>query len=276
MTVIGVTGSTGQVGGMVASLLSEHRPVLIVRDATRVPEVNAARIAVANYGDGEAAQAALAGIDVLFMVSAAESPNRREEHRTFIDSAAAAGVQHIVYTSFFGADENAVFTLGRDHADAEEAIRQSGMSFTLLRDNFYSDVLPLFADGHGIIRGPAADGRVSAVARADVADVATAILSDPADHVDTIYELTGPEALTLTEVATRASGSLGRTIRFENETVEQAYASRAHYAAPDWQLDAWVSTYTAIADGSCARLTSDVERLTGHPPRSLEQALSGD
>ena len=70
---------------------------------------------------------------------------------------------------------------------------------------------------------------------------------------------------------------LGRDLRYEEETVEEAYASRrAAYGAEDWQLDAWVSTYTAIADGSCAAVTDDVLRLTGHPARTLEQALRGE
>jgi uncharacterized protein YbjT (DUF2867 family) len=149
------------------------------------------------------------------------------------------------------------------------------MAFTFLRDNFYSDLLPHFADSHGVIRGPAGDGRVAAVARADVADAAVAVLRSPPEHAGAAYMLSGPEALTLTEVAARAGAVLGRELRFEDETVEQAYASRkAAYGAEDWQLDAWVSTYTAIRDGSCAEVTGDVERVTGHPARTLEQALA--
>lgn len=89
------------------------------------------------------------------------------------------------------------------------------------------------------------------------------------------YELSGPEAITLAELAARATAVLGRTLRFEDETVEEAYASRrAAYDAEDWQLDAWVSTYTAIRDGQVAGVTDDVRRLTGHRPRSVEDVLS--
>jgi NAD(P)H dehydrogenase (quinone) len=149
------------------------------------------------------------------------------------------------------------------------------MTFTLLRDNFYLDVLPYFADASGVIRGPAGDGRVAAVARTDVAEVAAAVLQEPEAHADVAYELTGPEALSMTEVAARAGAVVGRDLRYEEETVAGAYASRrAGYPdAADWQLDAWVSTYTAIAAGSVARVTGDVEKLTGRPARTLEQAL---
>ena len=210
------------------------------------------------------------------MVSAAESEVRRDEHRSFIAAAARAGVRHIVYTSFAAAAPDATFTLGRDHHDAEQAIRDSGMTYTFLRDNFYADFIPYFADEHGVIRGPAGDGIFAPVARADVADVATAVLRAPADHANTAYELTGPEAFTMAEAAARAGAFLGRELRYEEETVEEAYASRrAAYGAPDWQLDAWVSTYTAIADGSCSHVSDDVRRVTGHAPLTLEQTLAG-
>ena len=274
MTVIAITGSTGHVGRRVADQLADLSPTLVVRDAAKAPRIEGSPVVVTDYTEASNSVHALEGVDVLFMVSAAESKFRRVQHRTFIEAAAAAGVSHIVYTSFFGADPDAVFTLGRDHADAEATIRASGMHFTLLRDNFYSDLLPYFADDCGVIRGPAGDGRVAAVARADVADVAAVILRDPAPHAGVTYELTGPEALTLDDVAARAGAVIGRTLSYAPETVDEAYASRAHYGAEQWQLDAWVSTYTAIADGQTDRVTDHVERVSGHRARSIEEALS--
>jgi len=274
--MLAITGSTGAVGGRVARALADdfrNDVRLVVRDPARAPDYDT-DVRVCEYADHAAAVAALTGVDTLFMVSAAEAVDRRDQHRTFIRAAADAGVHHIVYTSFAGAAPDATFTLGRDHWDAEQAIRESGMTSTFLRDNFYSDLLPFFADEHGVIRGPAGEGRVAAVARADVADVATAVLRSPADHAHATYVLTGPEALTLTEVAARAGAVLGRSLSFVDETDEEAYASRrAAYGAEDWQLDAWVSTYTAIRDGSCAEVSGDVERVSGHPARTLEQAL---
>ena len=142
MPHIALTGSTGHVGGLVAAQLASLAPRLVVRDASRAPRIEGATVVETEYADAAAAVTALTGVDLLFMVSAAEAVDRRAQHRTFIAAAAEAGVEHIVYTSFFGADPDAVFTLGRDHADAEQAIRESRMTFTLLRDNFYSDLLP--------------------------------------------------------------------------------------------------------------------------------------
>ncbi len=274
---IGLTGVTGALGGLVARALADdlrHDLRLLARDPARAPDVDT-DVRRCDYADAEGARAALRGVRTLLLVSAAESAERRAQHRTMIAAAADAGVEHVVYTSFAGAAPDATFTLGRDHHDAEQAIRESSMAFTLLRDSFYLDALPLFADREGVIRGPAGDGRVGAVARADVADVAAAVLRDPAAHRDTTYTLTGPEALTLAEVAARAGAVLERPLRFVDEPVEAAYAWRREvYGAAPWQLDAWVSTYTAIADGSVSMLTDDVAAVAGHPPRSLEEALA--
>jgi uncharacterized protein YbjT (DUF2867 family) len=276
VTTIAVTGATGHLGRRVAEQVADLGPRLLVRDPSRAPSIAGASVARVTYDDFALSADALRGVDVLLMVSASESRTRRDEHRTFIRAAAEAGVGHVVYTSFVGAAPDAAFTLGRDHFDAEQAIRGSGLAHTFLRDNFYLDVLPYFADADGVIRGPAGDGLVAAVARADVADVAAVVLRSPAQHAGATYELTGPEALTFADIAARMSESLGRPVRFEDESVEDAYAwRRAAYGAEDWQLDAWVSTYTAVRDGERAAVTDDGRRLSGHAARSLEDVLAG-
>ena len=280
---IGVTGSTGVVGGGVARGLADAGIAtrLIVRSPVKAPELPGTEVAVAAYGDRADSEAALSGIQTLFMVSAAEHPDRLAQHLDFVDAAAAAGVQRIVYTSFFGASPESTFLLGRDHWHTEGRIRASGMHFTLLRDNLYADFLPLFGGEEGVIRGPADDGRLAAVARADVIDVAVAVLKAAAvqepgssAHDGTVYHLTGPQSLTLTEYAAILTRVTGRAFSFHNESIEEAYASRAVFDAPDWMVDAWVSTYTAIAVGEMDGVTTDVEQVSGHPPLSLEQLLT--
>ncbi|SFU15868.1 SDR family oxidoreductase [Arthrobacter sp. ov118] len=273
---LAVTGSTGQLGALVARLLAQAGSAqrLLVRDAARAPELDGAVPFVTTYADEERTKAALLGAKTLFMVSAAEAEDRLQQHYAFVDAAAAAGVQHIVYTSFFGAAPDATFTLGRDHFATEERIKASGMDYTFLRDNFYLDFLPLLAGEDGVIRGPAGDGVMAAVARSDVARSAVAVLRDPALHVGRTYNLTGPENISLTRGAYILTARTGRTVSFHNETLEEAYASRASYGAPPWQVDAWVSTYTAIAAGELAGPTPDVHELTGREPLSLEQFLA--
>lgn len=273
--MLAVTGSTGNVGGRVARALAEQGvPVrLLVRDPSRAPELPGGTVVQASYGDRDACRSALEGVDDLFMVSAAETEDRVDEHRAFIDAAAHAGVDHVVYTSFVGAGPDATFTLARDHWHTEQHLERSGMHWTFLRDNLYADFLPMLGGDDGVIRGPAGDGRAAVVAQDDVADAAVAVLADPGAHERATYDLTGPEALTLHEAAAIMSEVTGRSYRYEPESIDDAVASRASYGAPDWQVEAWVSTYTAIAAGEMAAVSRDVERLTGHPATPLAEVL---
>jgi NAD(P)H dehydrogenase (quinone) len=272
---LGVTGSTGRLGGRIARLLAEAgvEQRLLCRRPDQAPDLPGTTVAAATYADRDAVRRALDGLDTVLMVSGAESADRLEEHRAFVDAAADAGVQHLVYTSFYGAAPDATFTLARDHHHTEQHIERSGMGFTHLRDNLYLDFLPLMAGDDGVIRGPADDGRVAAVAQDDIAAVAAAVLLDPGSHLGRTYDLTGPEALTLGEAARVMSRVLGRDFSFSDETLDEAYASRSSYGAPDWQVDAWVSTYTAIAAGELAGVTDDVQRLTGRAATSLAELL---
>jgi uncharacterized protein YbjT (DUF2867 family) len=266
---IAITGATGRLGGRVARRLAALGvPVrLVVRDPSRAPQLPGATVVRASYDDGEAVRAALDGVGTVLMVSAAETPQRVEQHRCFIDAAAAASVGHLVYISFYGASAEATFTLARDHWATEQHLREHGPVGTVLRDNLYADFLPGLVGADGMIRGPAGDGRVAAVAQDDIADAAVAVLRDPAAHAGRTYSLTGPRALSLAEIA----GLLGAG--YEAETIAEAYASRAGYGAPGWQVDAWVSTYTAIAAGEMAGVTTDVATLTGHPATGVAQVL---
>jgi len=270
MDELAVTGSTGNIGGRVARLLSAAGVLqrLLVRDPARAPALSGTTVVQASYADGGSARQALAGIGTLFMVSGSEAPDRLDQHRTFIDAAAAAGVGWIVYLSFYGAAPDSTFTLARDHWATEEHIRATGLRYTFLRDNLYADFLPYMVGEDGVIRGPAGDGRAAVVAQDDIAEVAATVLAQPGRHVGATYDLTGPESLTFHEMAERLGA------RYQPETVEEAYASRAGYGAPDWQVDAWVSTYTAVAAGELAGISADIERLTGHPARTLTEVLA--
>jgi NAD(P)H dehydrogenase (quinone) len=273
--VIAVTGSTGAVGGHVARRLAERGAAqrLIVRDPARAPELEGAEVAVAaGYSDTENMRAALTGADTLFMVSGREQLGRVAEHAAAVDAAVAAGVGRIVYLSFFGAAPDCTFTFGRDHFHTEQHIRAAGIPFTFLRDNLYLDFIPFFCGADGVIRGPAGDGRAGFVARADVADVAAAVLTGDG-HEGKTYDLTGAESISLARTAELLSEVTGREIRFHDETLEEARASRAPSGEPDWVIEGWVTTYAAIAAGELDGVTGAVERLAGHEPYSVERWL---
>jgi NAD(P)H dehydrogenase (quinone) len=275
MTVIALTGATGAVGGTAAHLLADAgRPVrLLVRDTARAPSLQGADVRQATYGQDGCVQA-LEGVDTVFMVSGHEAADRLDQHRTFVDAAVTAGVRQIVYLSFVGASATSGFTLGRDHGATEDHIRASGLEWTFVRDNFYAEILPQFADEAGVIRGPAGSGRVAAVSQRDVGAVVAHVLTDPREHAGRSYDLTGPDALTFDEVATILTRITGRPYSFVDETVDEARASRAHFGAPGWQVDAWISTYTAIRDGELEHVSGDIARLLDRPATSFDEAIA--
>ena len=226
-----------------------------------------------DYGDTDAMRRALEGVDTLFLVSASEHPDRMSLHRSAVDAAAAAGVGRVVYTSFLAAAPDTTFTFGRDHFHTEEHIRASGLGHTFLRDSIYLDYVPFLASADGVIRGPAGDGRVGAVARDDIAEAAVATLLDP-EHEGRAYEVTGREAFTLAEAAQILTDVTGREVVYVEETLEEARASRAPSGAPDWEIEGWVTSYAVIAAGELDVVTDTIERLAGHAPMTLPEFLA--
>lgn len=278
MPDIAVTGATGELGGRVARRLAARGVPqrLVVRDPSRAPDLDGAEVVTAEYQDGEAMRRALDGARTMLFVSAGEAYDRLDHHRSAVAAAVAAGVERVVYTSFLGASPDATFTFARDHYHTEEHMRAAGLSAVALRDSLYTDYLPYFAS-EGVIRGPAGDGRVAPVTRDDIADVAVVALLDER-YDGATFDVTGPEPITMYDAAAMLTDVTGEPVRYVAETLEEAYASRASYGAPDWMVTGWVTTYAAIATGEMAVVADTVEKLIGRPavsPRAYLEAELG-
>ena len=269
---LAITGASGNVGGAAARLLSERGlPLrLLANTPSRAPELPGAVAVKCSYEDTLTTRVALEGVDVLFMVSAPESEDRLDKHLAFVD-AAASGVRHIVYLSFMNAAPDSTFTLARTHFHTEERIKASGMTYTFLRDNFYADFFAELPDEEGRILGPAGDGRVGVVAREDAGRVAAGVLADPGRYENQTLDVTGPEALTLEEIAAILTRVQGRPVTYVRETVEEAYESRKKWPAAQWEYDSWVSTYTSIARGEMDVVSTTVRDVTDRDPLTFEE-----
>ena len=275
MLMIGMTGVTGKLGSYVADLIDQKgiASIHLARRPERAKVYASAKIRKMVYANTPDVVEALKGIDTLLMVSARENPERVKEHKDFLDAAKLAGVQHIIYTSFYGAGEKATFTLSRDHAQTEAYIKELGFTYTFLRDDFYLDFFIDIALENGEIRGPAGRGRVSAVARKDTSRVAAEILLNPKEWENQTLNLTGPEDLSMEEIVELLSKETGNAITYVDESVEEAYESRKKWPAQTWEYDAWVSTYTAIKAGEQAGVSTDVEKVLGRPAMNLIDVL---
>jgi NAD(P)H dehydrogenase (quinone) len=271
---IAITGASGGLGGRVAAQLAGRAQLrLIVRDSAKAPQLPDAEVAVADYREPATVTAALRGVETVLLVSAGESPERLDLHRDVVAAIKQAGVRRVVYTSFLGASPTASFPFARDHAHTERAIRNARLELTALRNSLYADFVPLLVGDDDVIRGPAADGTVACVSRADIARLAAAVLLDDS-HAGFVYDVTGPIAIDLAETALQLSELIGRRITYHPETLEEALRSRA--GAQTWLVEGWVGTYLAIATGELAVVSHTIEHVTGTPPMSLGEFLRAE
>lgn len=275
---LAITGATGAVGGRVARRLAAAGVPqrLVVRDASSAPDLEAAvAVEASDYGDFDAMKAALAGAETLFLVSFREAEDRLDRHFRAVDAAVDSGVGRIVYLSFLQASADSTFKLGRQHQATEEHIASTGLGYTFLRSSFYADFVPFFTGDDGVIRAPAGDGAVSWISRDDIADTVVAALQSD-DYLGEALENTGPEALDFHETAAALSRVTGREIIYVEESVDEAWESRRTTGAPEWEIEGWVSSYLAVANGELSTVSDTVERLTGHPPTDLETFLGAN
>lgn len=271
---IAVTGATGALGGRVAARLAAAgvKQRLVVRDPTRAPSLPGADVAAASYEDPDAMRQAMTGVETVFLVPVGEMQGRVRVHTTAVDAIVAAGVRRIVYASFLRAAPDATFTFARDHFATEQHIRGTGVDYTFLRESLYLDLAPTWVGADGVIRGPAHDGRVAWVSRDDIADVAAAVLTS-AGHQGQTYDVTGSVPMTMADTADVLATFIDRPVRFEDETLEQARASRASSGAPDWAIEGWVTSYAAVGTGELDVVSDTVATVAGHPPQTLAEFL---
>jgi len=304
--MLAITGVTGKVGGRVAAKLSELgiEQRLIARDPSRVPHLPGVEVCrAASYGDAVSLGKALRGVDTFLLVAArdrfginhnaamkGEIPppyNRLQQQLTAVDAAAAAGVRHIIYLSVLNAAADSTFILGADHYYTEEHIRETGLEYTFLRMSLYTDNVPLSVTSDGVIRAPSGEGRAAWVTRADVADSAVAVLTGKGRE-NRIYDLTGPQALTMSETALILSKAVGREIRYvpqiphearlyrntsRMETYERERKQHTGKGLDNFEVEMFVTHFLQIAVGELDVVSDAVLRLTGRQPQSLEDFL---
>ena len=272
---IAVTGVTGNLGGMVARLCKKNKIEVrnLARNVEKAEKLGFYNVFRSSYDRSADTVKSLEGIEVLFMVSGSENPNRVQQHKDFIDAAKVAGVSHIIYLSFYNASKNSVFTLGRDHYATEEYIKENGFKYTFLRDNFYADFFVDLCREYGEIKGPAGNGKVSAVVRSDVSEVTAKILENPGKWENQTLNMTGPEELSMAEIVKAVSEYFGKEIKYIEETMEEAYESRKIWKAEQWEYDSWVSTYTAISENEQSGISNDIEKVLGRKATSLVEYL---
>ncbi|MGN9841155.1 NAD(P)H-binding protein [Nonomuraea sp. H19] len=267
-----VTGAAGALGTLVADRLAGRDDTVL---GTRDPRQTQARLPVRriDFDDPETLSEGFKGVDVLLMISAGygEDDTVIARHGAALDAAEKAGVGHVVYTSLTADGDHLPYAL--PHRWTERRIQESGMDWTILRNGLYAELLAGLAapSADGRITAPLGEGRLAAVARADLADAAVRVAVEAPTHAGRIYELVGEEAIGGADLAE----AHGQHVTYEPQTLAQARALFAASGAEPFQVPMLIGTYSAIAAGFMSRTGGDLRRLLGRAPRSpLSAALA--
>lgn len=272
-----VTGATGHAGGEVArQLLAAGQPVRVLVRSRAKAEALAQAGAEIVEGDLEHAETigpALAGIRHA-LLSTAAAPNLVEIHTAFIRAAQQAGLEHVVKVSAVGASSDSQVNLSRWHAASDQALQDSGVGWTILQPTFFSSNLLAYAptvQRQGVFYGCMGEGRAPFVDVRDIAAVAVTALTQPG-HMGQAYELTGPEALTYSEVAALLSRLLGKDVRYVDLPACQIVEAMEATGMPDWFAFDIAGLQRMYADGGLG-VSDAVERVCGRAAIRLEQFL---
>jgi NAD(P)H dehydrogenase (quinone) len=269
-----ITGASGRVGRRTAELLaSRGYPLrLMTRTPQRAPDLSNASVLRGDFAEPTTLDVAFAGVDVALVVSASGKPMERAQlHRNAFTAAAQARVRHVIYLSLQGAAPSSKYPFSRDHYLSEQYLAATGLPHTILRNAFYLDMFLEKFDDEGVIRGPARQTRAAYVSREDAARTAASVLLDPPGG---IHDVTGPEALSITDIARRLSVLVFRRLRYQKESVASARERLSQVVQESWQVDLLVGWFEAIAAGELEAISDTVIRYTGRKPLGLEDYFS--
>jgi NAD(P)H dehydrogenase (quinone) len=232
----------------------------------------------ADFEDPKGLEAALAGVDRVLIIStdAIDRPGRRlAQHQAAVAAAVSAGVKHAVYTSMPNPETSPV-VFAPDHLGTEQALKASGVSYSILRMCWYTDYLiPTLAPAVASAKLIAATGQGGApyVTREDCAQAAAAALAS-SDSSNKTWNITGPDLVTYAELAKLASDLTGRPVSFEAVTPEERVAQLIAAGTPEFIAKLLVSSQKAIAEGKMGTPTTAVKELTGREPMTVREFLT--
>lgn len=278
-----VTGATGKLGhwvvqGLLQKGVGAGDLAVLARDPDKASDLAARGISVrpGDYSDPASLEAAFAGVKQLMFVSSNELGARAPKHKKVIAAAKKSGVKHVVYTSILNADTSPM-ELASDHKETEAALRQSGLSFTLLRNGWYFENYTenmSSALEYGALLGAAKDGRYAFATRQDYAEAAVAVLTSSKDESGKVYELGGKPSATLSELAAEISRQAEKTpvayVDLEPTEFEERLKS---FGLPPFLAHLLADADAAAQKGFLDTSSGDLERLLGRPATTLSKAV---
>ncbi len=278
-----VTGASGHLGQRVVELLLERGNGTRIIAATRKPEslselaARGVELRRADFDDEASLTTAFQGVERVLLIStdALDEPGKRaRQHARAVRAVAAAGVKHVAYTSIINPVGSKIL-ISKDHADTEAELAKSGVAFTVLRNNVYSDyqfmgLQRAFASGKLV--DARATGKVGFVTREDCARIAAAVMAEPPSG-NQVLDVTGAEALSSVDLAAFASELSGRNIEHQPIPLAALIEGMVQHGLPRPLAEVYASFDAGIADGELDVASDSVARFTGQAPQSMKDFL---
>lgn len=275
---IAVTGATGHLGRILIARLKQKAPsekiVALARNTAKAADLGV-DVREADYEKPETLDRALAGIDTLMLISSSEVGKRATQHQNILDAAKKAGIRRIVYTSLLHADTSPL-GLAPEHVQTENALKQSGIAHTILRNGWYTENYTGSVPGAvqaGALAGSAGDGRISSATREDFADAAVAVLTSDG-HDGKVYELAGDDAHTLADLAAEISRQTGKDIPYANLPQAEYAAVLKGVGLPEGVAEALAGFDVDASNGALFDDSRQLSTLIGRPTTPLADAVA--
>jgi NAD(P)H dehydrogenase (quinone) len=275
---IGVTGATGQLGRLVVENLKQKVAAETIVALVRNPEKAAdlgVEVRAFDYTKPESLVASLQGIDKLLLISSNEMGQRLSQHKAVIEATKQTGVKQVVYTSILHADISPLGLAG-EHLATEVVIKESGLTYTILRNGWYTENYTGSAKGAigaGAFIGNAGNGKIASAARVDYAEAAAVVLAGEG-HENNTYELAGDEAYTLKELAAEISLQTGKTIPYNNLTETEYADILKSFGLPEAIAHMLADSDTGAANGGLFDDSKVLSKLIGHPTTPLSKVVA--
>lgn len=271
-----VTGATGKIGSLLVPKLlqagADVRALVRSTEKGKAAKEAGAEIVLGDFDQPETLKGAMAGMDTLVLITP-PGPEADRQSQHCIEAAKAAGVQNVVRISAIIPDERRPTDNTRQHAETDELLKASGLSFTILRPHLFMQ--NMFASAQSIAEDGKmywgmGDGKMGMIDVRDIADVAAKVVMEEG-HDGAIYSLTGPESITFYDVARELSEALEREVSYVPVLPEAVEASMKQMGAGDWMAHLMRDYSAAYASGWGDFVTKDVETVLGRKPRSIRE-----
>jgi len=273
----GITGATGQLGRLVIGKLKQKVAdgtiVALVRNTEKAKYLGL-EAREFDYNKPEMLAESLKGIDQLLLISGSDLGQRAKQHTNVVNAAKQAGVKWIVYTSLLHTG-NTTVSLAEEHLPSENAVIESGIPYTILRNGWYTENHTSSIGGvlaAGAVFGSAGNGKFSSAARADFAEAAVVVLTETG-HEGKIYELAGDETYTLAEYAAEIARQTGKSIDYKNLPVSEYAKILESFGLPGFIAEAIAGWDVSASKGDLFNDSHTLSKLIGLPTTPMSQIV---